>query len=63
MKPNTITEIFICSASAISFCPSGACQIKSVGIQIGGEPELVVGGSPDHFRYLKGYNIGDHVSI
>jgi len=55
MRPNTITKSLLCSISAIFLLALGACQIKSLGVQIGEEPKPVVvakskpkGGPPPH---------------
>jgi hypothetical protein len=55
MKPHTITKIVACSVFTIFLFSFGACQIKSLGVQIGDEPEPVVvakskpkGGPPPH---------------
>ena len=42
MKPNTITKALTCSFSAIFLLSLCACQIKSLGVQIGDKPEPVV---------------------
>ena len=55
MKPNTITKTLACSVFTIFLLSLGACQIKSLGVQFGDEPEPVVvakstpkGGPPPH---------------
>jgi hypothetical protein len=42
MKPNTITKTLACSVFTIFLLSLGACQIKSLGVQISDEPEPVV---------------------
>jgi hypothetical protein len=55
MKPNTKTKTLACSVFTIFLLSLGACQIKSLGVQISDEPEPVVfakskpkGGPPPH---------------
>jgi hypothetical protein len=55
MKPNNLTKILACSVFTIFLLSLGACQIKSLGVQIGEEPSPVVvakskpkGGPPPH---------------
>ena len=42
MKPNTITKTLVCGFFTIFLLSLCACQIKSLGVQIGDEPEPVV---------------------
>jgi hypothetical protein len=55
MRHNTITKTLACGFFIFFLLSLGACQIKSVGVQIGDEPEPVVvakskpkGGPPAH---------------
>jgi len=55
MKPNTITKILVSGFFTIFLFSLFACQIKSLGVQIGDEPSPVVvakskrkGGPPPH---------------